>query len=734
MIAVIPAEAHAVGDAGVEIEDPTTGEMSAAIDATCAALQSLGADAAAIERGRDAARVVAALSQDLTLARGALAHEALTAAQLDDGTIARELGAPVLRIAEELNRLGEFGGAAQWSSAQTLSAGQAETLRKMLLAIVGDPRLVVARLGVQLARMRAAKHDPPEHRAALAAETRAVFAPLANRLGIWQIKWQLEDLAFRYLEPDQYARVARELDEPRRGRERYIDAFCATLRAALAEAGLEAEVQGRPKHLYSIWRKMQRKQLDFDELYDLRAVRIICRSIPDCYAALGVVHSRWNYLPGQFDDYIATPKGNSYRSIHTAVFGPEDRIVEVQIRTEEMHQQSELGVAAHWRYKEGSVRDAGYERKIEWVRRLLEPGEAGESDPDFIEQARGELFTDRIYALTPRGEVVDLPRDATPLDFAYHVHTSLGHRCRGAKVNGRIVPLTQPLHNGEVVEIITGKQEQPSRDWLATEHGYLVSARSRAKVRAWFRRLDSGENEQAGRAIAERELARLGAGGDLLPALATDLRAGDSQTLYRRLGEGEISSQEFGQAIQRRLGRSAAARAAAETAPAAAAAPRAARRPPRARRSTSPIEIEGVGDLPITLARCCRAVRPEPVVGYVTLGRGVTVHAANCASVRRMQAQRPERVLSVRWRPDSGEKLPVEITVLAYDRRGLVRDVSDVVASADIGIDSLETTTDRAKGTARLVMRVAVADLAQLAKLLRALSGIANVLAARRTG
>ncbi len=717
----------------MQIDDPTTAEMSAAIEACCATLRSHRIEAAAVERGREAARIVASLTQDPALALGALAHEALSPAQLADAAIGRELGPAALHIAEELNRLGEFGGSAQWSSAQALSATQAETLRKMLLAIVSDPRLVVARLGVQLARLRAARHDRPERRQLLADETRAVFAPLANRLGVWQVKWQLEDLAFRYLEPEEYERIAREVDEPRRGRERYVADFCATLRAALGEAGIVAEVQGRPKHLYSIWRKMQRKQLEIDELYDLRAVRIICRSIPDCYAALGVVHSRWSYLPSQFDDYIATPKANAYRSIHTAVFGPEGRIVEVQIRTEEMHRQSELGVAAHWRYKEGSARDASYERKIEWVRRLLEPGESGEADPDFLERARSELFADRIYALTPRGEVVDLPRDATPLDFAYHVHTSLGHRCRGAKVNGRIVPLTQRLRNGEVVEIITGKQEQPSRDWLSSEQGYLISARSRAKVRAWFRRLDAGENEQAGRAIAERELARLGAGGDLLAALAADLRAGDLQTLYRRLGEGEISAQEFSQAIQRRLARvPAAGPAASESAAVKSATP--ARRTARTRRPASPVEIEGVGDLPITLARCCRPVRPEPIVGYVALGRGITVHAANCASVRRMQAQRPERVLPVRWRQDSGEGLPVEITLLAYDRRGLVRDVSDVVASADIGIDALETTTDRAKGTARLAMRVSVVDLAQLSKLLRALSGVAGVLTIRRTG
>jgi GTP pyrophosphokinase len=722
----------------VETEDPISAEVLAALDRGDASLRLLDVAADRRDAARAAATIVGALTQDATLVTGVLLHEAVDASRLDEAQIAREVGAPAVAIATELHRLGEFGGGAQWASAQALSATQAETLRKMLLAIVSDPRLVVARLAIQLARLRAAKQLPAAAREALALETRAVFAPLANRLGVWHVKWQLEDLAFRYLEPDTYTRLARQIDEPRLGRERYIRAFCETLRVALAEAGVTAEVQGRPKHLWSIWRKMQRKQLELDELYDLRAVRVICRSIPDCYAALGVVHGRWSYLPGQFDDYIATPKGNDYRSIHTAVFGPEQRVVEVQIRTEDMHRQSELGVAAHWRYKEGSARDAHYERKIEWVRRLLDPGDAASPDPDFIERARSELFADRIYALTPRGEVVDLPRDATPLDFAYHVHTSLGHRCRGAKANGRIVPLTQPLHNGEVVEIITGKQEQPSRDWLAPDQGYLVSARSRAKVRAWFRRLDAGDNEIAGRAIAERELNRLGASGDLLPALVADLKSGDTQALYRQLGEGEISSTELAQAIMRRQQRSGAHSASAQhTSAAGTGATPSPRAPKRARTSTrpgNPIEIEGVGDLPITLARCCRPVRPEPIVGYVTLGRGVTVHAGSCASLLRMQEQRPERVLAVRWRSDSAERLAVEISVVAYDRRGLVRDLTDVVASADIGIDSLETTTDRAKGTARTVMRVAVSDQAQLSKLLRALSGVANVLSARRTG
>ncbi|MEZ5458496.1 MAG: bifunctional (p)ppGpp synthetase/guanosine-3',5'-bis(diphosphate) 3'-pyrophosphohydrolase [Steroidobacteraceae bacterium] len=721
----------------METEDPINPDVAAALVRGEAALQQFAVGSERRQAARSAARIVGALTQDASVASGVLLHEALDPASLDASAVAQEFGASAVAIARELRRLGEFGGGAQWSTTQPLPPGQAETLRKMLLAIVSDPRLVVARLGIQLSRLRAARQLAPAAREALAVETRAVFAPLANRLGVWHVKWQLEDLAFRYLEPDVYAGLAAQIDEPRLGRERYIREFCDTLRAALAEAGVTAEVHGRPKHLWSIWRKMQRKGLALDELYDLRAVRIICRSIPDCYAALGVVHGRWSYLPGQFDDYIATPKGNDYRSIHTAVFGPEQRVVEVQIRTEEMHQQSELGVAAHWRYKEGSARDAHYERKIEWVRRLLDPAETGQADPDFIESARSELFADRIYALTPRGEVVDLPRDATALDFAYHVHTSLGHRCRGAKANGRIIPLTEPLHNGEVVEIITGKQEQPSRDWLAPDQGYLVSARSRAKVRAWFRRLDAGDNEIAGRSIAERELARVGASGDLLPALVADLKAGDTQALYRRLGEGDISSTEFAQAILRRQQRGARHPGGHGGSPrpagAVQASPRASRCTPAPRRASNPIEVEGVGDLPLTLARCCRPVRPEAIVGYVTLGRGVTVHAATCASLRRMQVQRPERVLAVRWRSDSGQTLPVEITVLAYDRRGLVRDLSDVVATAEIGIESLTTSTDRASGTARTVIRTAVSDLAQLARLERALKAVANVLWVRRT-
>ncbi|MCP5472761.1 MAG: RelA/SpoT family protein [Sinobacteraceae bacterium] len=702
-------------------------------------LSAIGIGQDALERGHAAGRLVGALSEDAVLATGALAYESLTADSLGRSDVAALLGAEASQVALELVRLGEFGRGTAWHESGRLQEPQAETLRKMLLAVVGDPRLVVARIAIQLARLRAARDATPERRAALANEARAVFAPLANRLGIWRVKWEMEDLAFRYLEPETYRQIAAALNEKRADRDRYIESMRTQLGTALQAAGIAAEVYGRAKHIYSIHRKMQRKQLDFDQLFDLRALRIVCDSIPDCYAALGIVHALWHFIPGEFDDYIATPKDNNYRSIHTAVIGPQDRAVEVQIRTREMHASAELGVAAHWRYKEGAARDAGYDRKIEWVRRLLDPADGGgpSSDQDFIDRARGELFGDRVYALTPRGEVVDLPRGATPLDFAYHLHSSLGHRCRGAKVNGRIVPLTFQLHNGAVVEIITTRQEAPSRDWMAADQGYLASARNRAKVRAWFRRQDASDNEAAGRAIVERELARLGTGPALLSALVGELKVADAVQLYRALGEGEISTAQFVQAVQRRL---AVAARSGNTPPVAGAGPvPRPRRPGVAaagkRREQSPVLIEGVDDLPVTLARCCRPVRPQPIVGYVTLGRGVTVHTAECSGLRRMQAAHPDRVLGAEWTTagDQDEGLPVELTVLAYDRRGLIRDLSEVIAAQDVAIESLHTTTERRDGTSRTVTRLRVRDLARLARLLRQLGSVTGVIAARRS-
>jgi GTP pyrophosphokinase len=659
-------------------------EIAAQLDAARAVLYEYGADPEALELGAEAAHTVAVLTRDPDLAVGTLLHRARAAGlSRDIRQLESRLGANASRLASELERLGELRLPDGWSAAQGLTAQQAEVLRKMLLAVAADPRLVVARLAQQLIQLRHARKLPPDEQRRLASETREVLAPLANRLGVWNLKWELEDLAFRYLEPEDYHRIARALAERRVDRERYIVEVCAQLRHELELAGVTAAaVYGRPKHIYSIARKMQRKHIAFEQLYDVRAVRIVVESIADCYGALGVVHGLWHYIPGEFDDYIATPKDNEYRSIHTAVIGPEGKSLEVQIRSQDMHEYAELGVAAHWRYKEGGARDLDYERKIEWVRRVLDPGQQMQNEGDLIERVKGELFADRIYAMTPRGEVVDLPRGATPLDFAYHLHSDLGNRCRGAKVDGRIVPLNQPLTNGGVVEIITGKQAAPSRDWLSADQGYLASSRSRAKVRAWFRRIDQSEK-------------------------------------LRLLGAGEIGTVALNQPLTRLR------------TPETAAIPPPRKRAKRAS-SRSPVEIEGVGDLPTTIARCCAPVPPEPIAGYVTLGRGVTIHRADCPNLLRMRAQNTTRMLNVEWSLDSDSLLPVQIRVEALDRRGLLRDVTDVMALEKLSIDGVNSDTDPDDRVATIVMRTAVRDIDQLARVLQRLTGVPNVLRAQR--
>jgi GTP pyrophosphokinase len=459
------------------------------IDANASRLQDWAVPPSAIDRAVQAAIIVASLTEEATLASALLEQTALAAASSEDLSreIQQHFGAETTALARELAHFGDIRLTPVAAASHHLEPTQAEALRKMLLSVVSDPRLVLARLAWQLVDLTAAKDAHASTRERLALETREVFAPLANRLGLWQLKWELEDLAFRFLQPDDYRRIAAALAEKRVDREQYITAFCRTLEGMMRDAGIEGEVYGRPKHIYSIHRKMERKQLSFEQVFDLRAVRVVVGTVTECYTALGLIHGAYTYIPGEFDDYIATPKDNFYRSIHTAVLGPESKPVEVQIRTREMHAQAELGLAAHWRYKESRAHDVSYDRKIEWVRKLLEPTQG---DKDFLDEVRAELFEDRIYALTPKGEVVDLPHGSTALDFAYHVHTDLGHRCRGARVNGRIVPLTRPLANGEIVEIITHKHPQPSRDWLSETQGFLMSPRARSKVRAWFRKLD----------------------------------------------------------------------------------------------------------------------------------------------------------------------------------------------------------------------------------------------------
>jgi GTP pyrophosphokinase len=601
----------------------------------------------------------------------------------------------------------------------------AEGLRRLLLAIIRDLRVVLILLARQLVRMRAAVKQDAAVGRELAQLSLDIHAPLANRLGVWQLKWELEDLAFRFLQPDIYKRIAQLLDEKRGARESFIDIARRQLREVLAAANIKGEVAGRPKHIFSIWKKMQRKGVPFSELYDIRALRVLVDDVAACYAVLGLVHGQWTPVPGEFDDYIAKPKGNDYRSLHTAVIGPEGRTLEIQIRTHEMHEHAELGVAAHWRYKEGkgSAAESGFERKIAWMRQLLEAKD-GDDEGSLLAGLSTELIEDRVYVLTPQGEVIDLPREGTVLDFAYHVHTEVGHRCRGAKVNGRIVPLTHQPRSGDRVEILTAKQSEPRRDWLMAHAGYLASARARDKVRAWFHKLDQARNLQAGREMLEKELKRLALHQhDLQPVLAR-LRLPRIEELYLAVALGDISPSQVARALHEQN-----QPAAPEPDPSRAAATALAK-PPRPPRGFT---VEGVGNLLVTLARCCQPVAGDAIVGYITQGRGVSVHRDNCTTLAGLTARHPERMLPVEWGRQGEQSYSVDVLVRAYDRKWLLKDLTNVIGAGNGHILALDSRVDAAHGLAELRFSLKVSDYGQLGDLLSRLAAVPGVSEARRT-
>ncbi|MEX2496452.1 MAG: bifunctional (p)ppGpp synthetase/guanosine-3',5'-bis(diphosphate) 3'-pyrophosphohydrolase [Woeseia sp.] len=617
-----------------------------------------------------------------------------------------------------LLQFGRFSLPPDWQPGEALAVSQSEALRRMLLAVVSDARLVLVRIAEQLYRLRTAKKASPGEQRSIAIETREIYAPLANRLGVWQLKWELEDFAFRYLEPERYLQIVRALNEKRAEREAAIEAVRQAFAAELAASGIEANVTARPKHIYSIWRKMQRKESGLEHIFDIRAVRILVQSVSDCYAALGVVHNRWPYLRREFDDYIANPKENSYRSLHTAVIGPGNHVVEVQLRTQEMHRQAELGVAAHWRYKEGGGAKPAFDQKIRFLRQLLEPSDR---DGDLLEQFRGDVFEDRVYALSPRGDVVEMPSGSTPLDFAYHVHTQVGHRCRGAKVNGRIVPLTYKVQMGDRIEIITGKEPQPSRDWLSPKTGYLAAARSRAKVRNWFRQQDRDQNRKQGRDVLDRELARLNVRDVATDRIAAELKFDHSDALYVALGAGDVTPTAVVNAIQRLRKE--------ETAPPPLPAQR---RRLRKRTADEQVEIHGVGDLLCTLSRCYRPVPPEDIVGYITKGRGVSIHRQDCGNFHGLYSRHPERAIDVDWRDPADETYPAELMIQAYDRQGLLRDVTSVLADEKVSVDGIQTSTNQQRMQARMELRILVPGLAALSSVIARLEQVPNVTSVRR--
>ncbi len=712
-----PLRALLARAAGEGAEDAGTGAMSA---------RDAGDQTAADAILADTLAALALLNADPEVLVSTVLHDVPAWAE----RVAPELAADHPTIAALLD--GQAAARTVWAlHGEEGRRGGHEGLRRLLLAIVRDLRVVPILLARQLARMRAAAALPADEREALARLTRDIHAPLANRLGIWQLKWELEDLAFRHLEPDTYRRIARLLDDKRAGRERFIEQVKSVLDDALASNGIVADVAGRPKHIFSIWKKMQKKNVPIGELYDLRAVRVLVDDVQACYAALGVVHALWSPVPGEFDDYIARPKHNDYRSLHTAVIGPEGKTLEVQIRTHEMHAQAELGVAAHWRYKEsgGSQRSSGaaaaaLNRKIEWMRRLLEAHGEGGDEGALAGGLDTELVEDRIYVLTPRGEVIDLPRGATPLDFAYHVHTEVGHRCRGAKVDGRIVPLDHVLHSGDRVEILTGKVSEPRRDWLLASNGFLASARSREKVRVWFHKLDRARNLQAGRELLDKELKRLGlAQADLEPALRK-FNADTLEDLQLMVALGDVGPHQVARAL---LEHERAQQRAADVDPAPVVpplrAPRGGHAPANPR-----FTVVGVGNLLVQVARCCRPLPGESVCGYLTQARGVSVHRSDCTAFQRLAARQPQRVLPVEWGGGGGGH-EADVAVEAVDRKHLLKDITNLIAQEDAHV--LAITSD-AGTRMRVRLKLRVKDFGQLSRLLGKLESLPGVERAHR--
>jgi GTP diphosphokinase / guanosine-3',5'-bis(diphosphate) 3'-diphosphatase len=589
-----------------------------------------------------------------------------------------------------------------------------ETLRKTFLAMGDDVRVVLIKLADRLHNMRTLGFMPEHKRKRIAKETLDIFAPLANRLGIWQIKWELEDLGFRYVNPEKYKEIAEQIQERRPDRETQIESIKTNLIGLLDSHSIHAEISGRPKHIYSIYKKMTQKGKPFDLVRDVRAVRLIVPDVPSCYAALGVIHTHWRPIPGEFDDYIAAPKDNFYQSLHTAVIYDDKRPLEVQIRTPEMHQNAEYGIAAHWRYKEGAHRDKSYEQRINWLRNMMEWRTDVNDAQEFVEGMKTDVFQDRVYVFTPRGDIIDLSAGSTPIDFAYHVHTDIGHRCRGARVNGKLVPLYQDLKTGDQVEILTAKRGGPSRDWLNPNLGLVKTQRARSKIKAWFKKQEDEQNLAQGRATLERELQRLGITSTNYEKLARELGFKIPDEMFIALGCGDLSVNK----VIRQLSETVETADILEaTIPAQEAKP-----------STDVVEVVGLKGLLSTMARCCNPMPGDQIVGYITRGRGATIHRQDCPNILRRKDT--ERLLQVDWGKVE-RTFPVQITVKAYDRQGLMGDISTLLQGENVNIADVSVNYNRTVADIKLVIEIR--DLAQLSRVLTRIENLPNVLEAQRT-
>jgi guanosine-3',5'-bis(diphosphate) 3'-pyrophosphohydrolase len=656
------------------------------------------------------AQITAELGIDPIAVTAALLHDVPEDTEYSLSDVEERFGAEVARLVDGVTKLSKF-------STHSHEQQQAENIRKMLLAMAEDIRVVLIKLADRLHNMRTLYALPSDKQVRIARQTMEIYAPLAERLGIWQMKWELEDLAFKVLEPDRFRELARLLDTRRKGREDYISRAIAELTPRLKEAGIEADLQGRPKHIYSIDKKMQRKSAEFAEIYDVYAIRILVDDVRDCYAALGVVHALWRPIPGQFDDYIAVPKNNLYQSLHTAVIALDGKPLEIQIRTQAMHQVSEVGIAAHWRYKEGSKSDREYDAKLAWLRQLMDWQRDVSDATEFVEGIKLDIFQDQVFVFTPKGDIKDLPAGATPLDFAYRIHTDVGHRTIGAKVNNRLVPLDYRLKNGDIVEIVTTKGEHgPSRDWM----NVVRTSHAREKIRQWFKRKDRDENIVHGRESLERELRRLARKS--LQAVGTEKIADvgrhyNHETLddfYEAIGYGAVSAQQ----VVMRLGVLDDAEVGLPT-----VAPT--NLPPR----TGGVRVKGVGDLLVRFAKCCHPIPGDPIVGFITRGKGVTVHLRSCPTV--LNEREVPRLIEVEWESEPAQTYPIAIRVEGYDRTGLLNDITQVVAENKVNIvaAAVHVNPDH---TAIVTATLQVASVSQLARVMSRIEGLKDVLSVQR--
>jgi len=683
-------------------------------------------------RGREMIEILITLSMDKATLVAALLFPLVSSGAYSREQFEEDFGKETIKLidgVEEMAALGQLNVTLEGSAASS----QVDNVRRMLLAMVDDFRCVVIKLAERICNLIEVKKAPDEVRRAAAQECTNIYAPLANRLGIGQLKWEIEDYAFRYQQPDTYKQIAKQLSERRIVREQYIKDFVDDLTSEMKGSAINAEVSGRPKHIYSIWRKMQKKGLAFDELFDVRAVRIIADKLQDCYAALGTVHTKYKHLPSEFDDYVANPKPNGYQSIHTVILGPEGKTIEIQIRTKDMHEDSELGVAAHWKYKEGGGGRSGYDEKITWLRKLLDWQEEMSDSGEMLDELRSQVFDDRVYAFTPRGDVVDLPMGATPLDFAYHIHSEVGHRCIGAKVAGRIVPFTHKLAMGDQVEIITSKEPNPSRDWLNPSMGFVTSGRARAKINAWFRKQSREKNVEAGRDILEVELQKIGATlKDAEQYALKRFNVNSTDELYVGIGSGDLRINQVINHINALVNKPTAEEEDQQALEKLQEAE--SKAPAQSRPKKDAVVVEGVDNLMTHLARCCQPIPGDEIAGYITQGRGISVHRADCEQLEELRHHAPERIIDTVWGSGFVGSYILTVRVEAMERGGLLKDITTLFANEKIKVTSMKSRVDYRTQMSIMDFDLEVTNVEILQRVSKRVEQIKDVMSVKRLG